>query len=262
MRTIAAIPATALLAGAAFGLYVPDPHFLLLYLALSTSVAGAMFGWALHDRVLLVASVSLGFFTGGWLLSSVVWERAWRPPLRVVFEQLAREEREAAAAQGRRMPEDDEAFATVDGVLRVDASLTKSGVSLSVAVEQVSAAPAATPSGSEASAKVSRRGWGPAASEKKLDSILVTAPAATPSESEASAKVLRRGWRGPQRGSRVGVPWGPAASEKNDGESAFISMSPEKPLRCECPRQSRSAAASCEAPADREPPPSAYLHWF
>ena len=112
MRTIAAIPAAALLAGAASGLYVPEPHFLLLYLALSTSVAGAMFGWALHDRVLLVASVSLGFFTAGWLLSSVVWERAWRPPLRLVFERLAHEEREAAAAQGRRMPEDDEAFAT------------------------------------------------------------------------------------------------------------------------------------------------------
>ena len=57
MRSIAAIPAAALLAGAAFGLYVPEPHFLLLYLALSTSVAGAIGGWGLHDRVLLVASV-------------------------------------------------------------------------------------------------------------------------------------------------------------------------------------------------------------
>ena len=135
MRSIAAIPAAALLAGAAFGLYVPEPHFLLLYLALSTSVAGAIGGWGLHDRVLLVASVSLGFLVGGSLLSSVGWQRAWRPPLRAVFERLAREEREVAAAQGRRMPDDDEAFAVVEGVLRADAARTESGVSLSVMVE-------------------------------------------------------------------------------------------------------------------------------
>src|SRR6185295_14778143 len=122
MRTIAAIPAAALLAGAAFGLYVPEPPFALAYVLTSTSVAGAMFAWALRRRWRLVASVALGFFTGGWMLSAVEWQRAWRPPLRVAFEGLAREARAQAAREGWRMPEDDEAFAIVEGVLRADAA--------------------------------------------------------------------------------------------------------------------------------------------
>src|SRR2546428_474465 len=154
MRAIAAIPAAALLAGAAFGLSRPEPHDfladLVAYVLISTSVAGAMFGWAWRHRSLLVTSVTLGFFTGGWLLSSVEWQRAGRPPLRVAFEELARAEREAAAAQGRRMPEDDEAFVIVEGVLRADASRTDTGVSLGVAVDWLDGrdgreAPAAMP---------------------------------------------------------------------------------------------------------------------
>jgi competence protein ComEC len=144
VRTIAAIPASALLAGVAFGLYVPEPRVLLAYILISSGVAGAMFGWALSRRVLLVGSVALGFFSCGWLLSSVEWQRAWRPPLRIAFEQLARDERVVAAAQGRRMPEDDEAFAIVQGVLRTDAAATESGVSLSIEVESLPAAPAAS----------------------------------------------------------------------------------------------------------------------
>ena len=137
MRTIAAIPAAALLAGAAFGLSLPEPHFALAYVLVSASVAGAIFAWMLRRRWLLVAFVSLGFFTGGWILSAVEWQRAWRPPLRIAFEQIARAQRDDAAAHGRRMPEDDEAFAIVEGVLRADASPTDAGVSLSVAVDGV-----------------------------------------------------------------------------------------------------------------------------
>src|SRR3989454_517071 len=197
MRAIAAIPAAALLAGAAFGLSRPEPHDfladLVAYVLISTSVAGAMFGWAWRHRSLLVTSVTLGFFTGGWLLSSVEWQRAWRPPLRVAFEELARAEREAAAAQGRRMAEDDEAFVIVEGVLRADASRTDTGVSLGVAVDWLDGrdgreAPAAmpgpparqprwggVPSGlPRGISDSSRRGGGPAASEKKLGGVLVT----------------------------------------------------------------------------------------
>jgi hypothetical protein len=176
VRTIAALPAGALLAGVAFGLYVPEPHFLLAYVLIASSVAGAMFGWALRHQALLVLSVALGFFSCGWLLSSVEWQRAWRPPLRIAFETLARDEREVAAAQGRRMPEDDEAFAVVEGVLRADAARTESGVSLSVAVDLLHGqdrrhgrvAPAAMPRGlPRGISDSSRRGWGPGASAKK-----------------------------------------------------------------------------------------------
>src|SRR6185295_549362 len=97
MRHIAAVPAAGLLAGAACGLLLPDPPFLLGYILLSTSVAGAMFGWALRRAVLLAVAVALGFFAGGALVSAVDWQRAWRPPLRLVFEELARAERARAA---------------------------------------------------------------------------------------------------------------------------------------------------------------------
>jgi competence protein ComEC len=137
MRSIAAIPAVGLLGGAACGLLLSDPPFLLGYILLSTSVTGAMLGWALRRPVLLAVAVALGFFAGGALLSAVDWQRAWRPPLRLVFEALARAERAQAAEDGRRFPEDDEAFAVVHGVLRRDAALTASGVSLSVEVDRV-----------------------------------------------------------------------------------------------------------------------------
>src|SRR2546428_9153102 len=135
MRAIAAFPASALLAGAAFGLFDPEPHVFLTHVLIAASVAAAALGFARRRRWLLAAAASLGFFTGGSLLSSVEWQRAWRPPLRVAFEELARAEREAAAAQGRRMPEDDEAFGVVKGLLHADASRTDTGVSLGVAVD-------------------------------------------------------------------------------------------------------------------------------
>src|SRR5438093_1218379 len=90
MRAIAAIPASALLAGAAFGLFDPEPHVFLTHVLIAASVAAAALGFARRRRWLLAAAASLGFFTGGSLLSSVEWQRAWRPPLRVAFEELAR----------------------------------------------------------------------------------------------------------------------------------------------------------------------------
>jgi competence protein ComEC len=135
MRYIAAIPAIALLAGAAVGLLVVHPPFVLASTLISASVAGAMFAYALRHPLLLAVSVSAGFFAGGVLLSFDAWQHAWRPSLRVRFEELARVERAHAESEGRRLPEDDEAFAVVEGVLRSDAAATESGVSLSIQVE-------------------------------------------------------------------------------------------------------------------------------
>src|SRR6185295_5837418 len=135
MRHIAAIPAAGLLAGAAVGLLVPEPPFVLACALISTSVAVAMWAWALRRPLWLAISVALGFFAGSMLLSAVEWQRAWRPSLRVAFEEIAREQRAQAALDGRRLPEDDEAFATVEGVLRADAAPAASGVSLSIAVD-------------------------------------------------------------------------------------------------------------------------------
>jgi competence protein ComEC len=93
-----------------------------------------MFAWACRRPWCLAAAVAVGFFAGGWTLSAVAWQRAWRPPLRVAFDDLARAARAHAAAEGRRVPEDDEAFGIVEGVLRADAAPGASGVSLSIDV--------------------------------------------------------------------------------------------------------------------------------
>src|SRR5262245_62713787 len=91
---------------------------------------------ARHRRALLV-SIFLGFFVGGFSLASIAWHRAWRPPLRLVFEDLARAQRHRAEAEGRRMPEDDEAFAIVEGILRADAAPGESGIAVAVDVDRV-----------------------------------------------------------------------------------------------------------------------------
>jgi competence protein ComEC len=164
VRHIAAIPAVGLLSGAACGLLVPDPPFILGYVLLSSSLTGAVVASTLQRPLLVAGLVMLGFFTGGLLLSSVEWQRAWRPPLRLAFEDLAREERARAAREGRRLPEDDEAFALVEGVLRADASPASSGVSLSVAVDDVinpaQPIPAAHPTRATAPGAATRAGGG------------------------------------------------------------------------------------------------------
>jgi competence protein ComEC len=74
---------------------------------------------------------------GAAVLSAAAWRDAWRPPLRLAFEDLARQERAQAARAGRRLPEDDEAFAVVSGTLRADAAVTETGVSIGLDVDSI-----------------------------------------------------------------------------------------------------------------------------
>jgi competence protein ComEC len=141
MRTIAAIPAAALLAGSACGFLFSEPPFIPGCLLLAIGVAGAMFAYVLRRPLLLSAFIAVGFFAGAVLLSSTEWQLARRPSLRVAFEQLARRERAEAAVEGRHVPEDDAAFATVEGVVRADAARVATGVSLSVLVDSLEGAP-------------------------------------------------------------------------------------------------------------------------
>ena len=77
----------------------------------------------------------LAFFVGGVLLAADAWHRAWRPSLRIAFEELARAGRAEAAAEARVQPEEDSVFAIVTGTLRADATLSESGASLSIDVD-------------------------------------------------------------------------------------------------------------------------------
>ncbi len=141
VRVVAAVPASGLIFGAAIGLIAADSLGMgrpaSAGLLLAASIAVAIFAWLRGRAHVLAAAVAVGFFAGGFLLSSASWQRARRPPLRIAFEELARIQRAQAEAKGRRMPEDDEALAVVEGVLRADASPTASGVSLSINVDRL-----------------------------------------------------------------------------------------------------------------------------
>jgi len=137
MRYIAAVPALGLLAGAAAGLLLPSVPAIPTFAILTCSGVVSLWAWRVSRARVLAAAVMAGFCAGGALLAGDAWQRAWRPTLRIAFEQIAREQRARAVNEGRRLPEDDEAFAVVEGVLRADAALTESGVSLSIAIDRL-----------------------------------------------------------------------------------------------------------------------------
>jgi competence protein ComEC len=148
VRTVAAIPAVGLLAGSALGLLAPDVPASLGVAVLIACAFAALCAWRRAHASMLAVCVAAGFFAGGDLLATDAWRVAWRPPLRVAFEELARAGRQLAAIEHRAMPEDDEAFAIVEGVLRTDAAPTAAGVSLSLTADGASGDPS-KPGGSE-----------------------------------------------------------------------------------------------------------------
>jgi competence protein ComEC len=137
VRAVAAIPALGLLAGSAFGLLLPDVPRAIGVAVLIACACAAAWAWHAARWRLLAAAVGVGFFAGGTTLAADAWQRAWRPSLRVAFEALARAERAHAALEHRVVPEDDEAFAIVEGVLRADAAPSAAGASLSVDVDRI-----------------------------------------------------------------------------------------------------------------------------
>jgi competence protein ComEC len=145
MRAAASIPAVALLAGSAVGLLLPSLPLVLAFAAMALAAVASLWAWRRSRPLALVAGVAAGFFSGGTVLAVDAWQSAWRPPLRVAFERLAHEQRGEAAAGGRSMPEDDNAFAILTGVLRADASARPGGgASLSLDVRSMDA-PGAAP---------------------------------------------------------------------------------------------------------------------
>jgi len=137
VRAVAAIPATCLIAGSVLGLLLPELPLrvgLALMLALA---AGGVWAWRTATGAGVVCIVGGGFLVGGALLSAQAWHDAWRPSLRLAFEELARRERAQAVQEGRRLPEDDEAWAVVAGTLRADAAVTASGVSINIDVDAI-----------------------------------------------------------------------------------------------------------------------------
>ncbi|MGB7219376.1 MAG: DNA internalization-related competence protein ComEC/Rec2 [Vicinamibacterales bacterium] len=142
MQTVAAIPAIGLLAGSTFGLLLPEMPAAVGCIVLFACAALAYLAWRGWWALGLALAVGMAFFVGGAMLSVDAWHEAWRPTLRVVFEEVARTQRAEAVSEGRRVPEDDEALAIVSGVLRADAAPVASGVSLRIDVDAIGSRPA------------------------------------------------------------------------------------------------------------------------
>jgi competence protein ComEC len=132
VRAVAAIPALGILAGSALGLLAPDVPRWIGVLVLVAATSASVGAWRLAFVRAMAVFAGAAFAAGGLLLAADAWHEASRPSLRIAFEELARAERAQAAADHRVLPEDDEAFAIIEGVLRNDAAPTPSGVSLSV----------------------------------------------------------------------------------------------------------------------------------
>ncbi|MEP7308197.1 MAG: ComEC/Rec2 family competence protein [Acidobacteriota bacterium] len=137
VQIVAAVPAIGLIAGSALGYLLPDLPFRIAVVLLIAVLVAGVWAWRAASSVGLAIAVGTGFFIGAALLSAAAWRDAWRPPLRIAFEDLARRERRLAAQEGRRLPEDDEAFAVVMGTLGTDAAVTPTGVSLNVTVDAI-----------------------------------------------------------------------------------------------------------------------------
>jgi competence protein ComEC len=137
VRIAIAVPVGGLLAGCALGLHgpnIPDP---IPVVCLIASLVVVLAGYSRRD-IWFAIGITGGFAAGGALLASRAWDAAWRPSLRVAFESIALNERDAALVAGRSPPEDDSASVVLVGVLLRDASPTATGAwSLPVAVEWV-----------------------------------------------------------------------------------------------------------------------------
>ncbi|HVQ14454.1 MAG TPA: hypothetical protein VMS40_12725, partial [Vicinamibacterales bacterium] len=90
MQAIAAIPTAALLVGSTFGLIFSELPLVPGFLIVLAAVAVAWWAWRSSRSTLLIASVSLGFAAGGFLLAVDAWRSAWNPPLLAMLETAAR----------------------------------------------------------------------------------------------------------------------------------------------------------------------------
>jgi competence protein ComEC len=132
VRHVAAVPAIALIAGAACGLSpLVGESLLPAAVVLALAATAALSAWWLTKPLELIVSVGVAFFAGGAILAIDAWRDAWRPSLRVAFEELARQQRAGETPRARAW-EDDSAFAVVSGLIRADAAQRPGGVSLSL----------------------------------------------------------------------------------------------------------------------------------
>ncbi len=120
----AVLPALAICAGVAVGVFLPVPDS-LVFLLLLVSFALAVLAFANQRDWAVVLSVTLGFAAAGSLLGRQADEKALHTPLGKFFEECV------TKSHGQ------EVFALLEGRLRRDAAPGPAGVGLSVLVDRI-----------------------------------------------------------------------------------------------------------------------------
>ena len=137
MSRVLPILVCGLVAGASTGSAWPDIPRLFLLTVLAGWAALAIHATRVGSHALVSTALAGACAVGGVWWAGESWRAAWRPPLRLLFEAVAAEDRrEAVLLSPRPPPEDASARMVVLGVLRADASPTASGsTSLALDVE-------------------------------------------------------------------------------------------------------------------------------
>ncbi|MFN7980734.1 MAG: hypothetical protein U0Q11_02660 [Vicinamibacterales bacterium] len=134
VRVTLVCPVIGLLIGAGIGLQWPGlPPWLLMALTCGWTVCG-LHAWRVRHAEVFAVCVGGTCAVAGVALCERAWQQAWRPTVRLVFEEAARDARREALRTGRVLPEDDSASMVVVGTLRSDGMVGPSG-SASLAID-------------------------------------------------------------------------------------------------------------------------------
>ncbi len=142
VRSVIAIPVSALMAGALAGLRWDTVPISTLAMCACAGVSVMVHAWRVRSEALTVACVAVAFGCGGAALAADASRRAWRPSLFEAFEQMVAGQAHAATRSTDADTVDQSARAWITGVLREDASLRERGTaSLAVSVDTIATTP-------------------------------------------------------------------------------------------------------------------------
>jgi competence protein ComEC len=136
VRAAAAIPATAIAAGAALAIGLSELPAAAWLLALAGGLGLLLASWRSERSTPAALSIWLSFFTCSGALTAAALVRAERPPLRDVFDAAERFDRDRANEAGRPLPAEPAILARITGVLAADVSEASQAASLLVDVRR------------------------------------------------------------------------------------------------------------------------------
>jgi competence protein ComEC len=134
VRAAAAIPASAIAAGAAIAIGLSDLPAAAWLLVLAGGLGLLFASWRSERSTAVALSIWLSFLTCSGALTAAALERAGHPSLRDAFDAAEQFERNRANEAGRPLPAEPAILAQITGVLAADVSEASQSASLLVDV--------------------------------------------------------------------------------------------------------------------------------